>query len=35
MMPFIKTNLVVFAHNAPPLEHIIDITTIAKTFGVI
>jgi hypothetical protein len=35
MMPFSKTNLVVFAHNAPPLEHVIDTTTIVKTFEMI
>jgi hypothetical protein len=35
MMPFGKTNLDVFAHNAPPLEHVINTTTIVETFGMV
>jgi hypothetical protein len=35
MVLFNKTNLDVFAHNAPPLEHVIDTTTIVETFGMV
>jgi hypothetical protein len=35
MMPFSKTNMVMFAHNAPSLEHVIDTTTIVETFEMV